>query len=234
MRRFYADALQGDMAFITGEDAQHISRVLRLLPGQQVLLMDGSGMEFHCELTSVGLNCEAKVLSATVSKAEPATFVTLYQAMPKGDKWEFILQKGTELGVSAFVPFVSAFTVAKPDAAKLPRWQKIAREACKQAGRARFPIIKQPLFFQDMLAELGKHSAALFFNERENAFPLRNAALAQDIALVVGSEGGFSPEEEARLRNAAQSVTLGERILRVETAAPVAAALTLHLRGELG
>lgn len=236
MRRFYTKDISGPFARIEGEEARHIYKVLRLQPGQEVILCDGSGTEYLCRLTAAGPVCEFDVLSAKVSAAEPKAQITLFQALPKADKLEHILQKCTELGVSGFVPFSSEYAVMRADDKKLPRWERILLEASKQSGRACLPRLSAIQTFAETLPQFARQDAVLFFNERETARPLSPALLqgAKNVGIVVGPEGGFSPAEaDAMMAAGAHSVTLGPRILRTETAGPVAAALTLYLLGEM-
>ena len=179
-------------------------------------------------------------LTLELSEPRPAPRappLTLLQGLPKGDKLELVLQKGTELGVAAFFPVVTARAVSRPkDAeAKAQRWRKIVSEAARQCGRADVPEVAAPGPLADAVAALPKDTRLLVLDEEERALRLSDALTDAPLALVVGPEGGLSREEVAQLKAAGGvSVTLGPRVLRTETAALAALAVLLHRMGELG
>lgn len=214
---------------ITGEDAAHIARSLRYGVGDTLSLCDGKGMQaegtiVRCEANCVAFHCAP----ATASLTEPACFITLYQAMPKGDKAETIIQKSVELGVGEIVFFLSSRCISRPDSKeftkKLQRYHKISLEAAKQCGRGRIPLIRGMLSFEELCGELGSHQAAILFYE-DATKPLRELLPPSpaSLGLIIGSEGGFSPAEADKLGACgAVTASLGKRILRCETA-PLAA-----------
>ena len=146
MPRFFVDSVESDTVEITGGDARHIALSLRMKIGERLVLCDGNGREAECEIKEI---CPESVVLSVVSrcdsKAEPKTEVILYQALPKFDKFEYIVQKSVELGVSRIVPVLTSRCISRPDektmAKKIERLQKIADEAAKQSGRGRLPKV---------------------------------------------------------------------------------------------
>ena len=230
MPRFFVnkDAISDGFITITGEDAFHIARALRMAVGDAITVSDGGGVDFACELTRIrDSECECRVLSSSVSALEPPVAVTLYMAYPKGDKLEMVVQKAVELGAVRVVPFESSRCIKKPNAEKTDkkteRLSRIAREAAGQCGRARLTEVLPPHTFQEMIESAKKAELALVCYENEDGLTIKDAltenAGVKSIALVVGSEGGFSADEIARCLSAGiKSVSLGKRILRCETA----------------
>lgn len=229
MPRFFIEPsdIQSDMVYLSGENVHHIVRVLRMKTGESVTLCDGRGMDYACTLDSVSPDSvTARILSRAVSETEPTVFVTLYMALPKGEKMDLVVQKSTELGVSAIVPYVSMRCVSKPDekamAKKIVRWQKIAEEAAKQCGRGRIPDILSVVSFSKA-AELAKNAdMPLFLYEGEHGLSIKEALLSSSFktaSLMVGPEGGFDASEALLAFEAGlKSVSIGKRILRCETA----------------
>lgn len=212
---------------IVGEDAHHISRALRMAAGEKIEVCDFNSMVYECELTQFNENdVVAVVLSEGLASSEPKHKITLYQALPKGDKMETIIQKATECGACRFVPFRSEFCVVKLDSKdgkkKKERWQKIAEAAAKQSGRGIIPEVCEPMDFKIAIEDAKKASLVIFCNERETEKTLKDALSGNtytDISIIIGSEGGFSKKEaDYIIENGASSVTLGKRILRCETA----------------
>jgi 16S rRNA (uracil1498-N3)-methyltransferase len=230
--------------------------VLRLGPGDALTLLDGAGGEWAASLTEVGrAGVRARVHARRASTAEPRTRIVLCPGLLKAAKFEWVLQKGTELGVAAFVPVLSARAVAgvaETGGAKRARWQRILAEASEQCGRVRVPELAEPRPLPQALQAVPSGAIPLILWEGERATPLRAALVsaleqrrtasglrepgaAPEIHLFVGPEGGFSADEIGAARtHGAAPVTLGPRILRAETAAIVAAALAMEACGELG
>lgn len=230
---------------VRGGDAAHIARVLRLREGDGLTLCDGEGNDYDAEITSVASGVvEARILSSRPSEGEPELRLTVCFALPKGDKAELIIQKCVELGASRFIPFTSKFCVSRPDArsaaSKTERWRKIAEEAAKQCGRGRIPEVAELTTFEGLFDRLEGINTALLY-ERARDYSLRDflrTAVWHNVsalAVVTGSEGGFSPEEaEYASAHGAVQVTLGKRILRCETAPIAAAAAAMYESGGLG
>lgn len=216
--------------------AHQVTRVLRLRPGATIILLDGSGLGYPVHLvSSAGGRVGGIVGAGEPVSGEPGVAITLYVAPLKGDHFAYTLQKGTEVGASAFVPIITARTVASEASdAKLERWRRIVREAAEQSGRGRIPPVAVPRPFAEVCAAAGP---ALIPWEGEHARPLASAARGQvtttTLGLFIGPEGGFTAEEIAVAEAAGiVPVTLGPRILRAETAAVVATALALAALGD--
>ena len=153
--RFFTENISEDIAVITGEDVKHIMSVLRMRAGDPAVLCDGHGTDFLAELsTSGGSCCEFKILEKSPNPAEPNIHVRLFQAMPKGDKMDFIVQKAVECGACEIIPIFTKRCVSRPDekalAKKIPRWQKIAYEAVKQCGRGIIPTVGAAVNFSSV------------------------------------------------------------------------------------
>lgn len=230
MPRFFVEgsAMGEGCVTLTGDDAHHISYALRMAIGDEITVTDGKGHAYRCRLTAMdGVTVEAELLDAVDDGTESPVEIHLFQAYPKSDKLEFIIQKAVELGVSAITPFESERCIKRPKADKiahlLERQQRIATEAAKQCGRAVLPTVNAPLSFSAMLKTAADYPLALFCHPSKATVSLRQT-LAQNrdvrrIALVVGSEGGFSEEEVAAAKAAGLVPTsLGARVLRCETA----------------
>ncbi len=239
MSRFFLQASQiaGDTVTITGSDAGHISRVLRMMPGAQITVCDMQKQEYLCELVQVdATRVEAKILSVRQGNTEPPFTAFLYQALPKGDKMESVIQKSVESGVYAVVPMETERCVVRLDekgrAHKQQRWQKIAESAAKQCGRGRIPSVAEPVSFASALTQASQADCKLFCYEGDGTLPLGKQLpeAPGTIAILIGPEGGFSQAEVRQAQDAGfVPVGLGNRILRTETAAPfVLACLTMR------
>ena len=233
MQRFFVEPFQvleeEHRITLTGPDLNHMKNVLRMRIGEDVWISDGSEKEYHCTIEEFQEDSAVlHILYAQESQYELPSQIYLFQGLPKGDKMEWILQKAVELGASEIVPVLTERCISRPDEKsmdkKLARWQKIAVEASKQCGRGRIPAVCPLMRFSEAARALGKMEKGLFFYEK-GGLPLKESlrAPAKQIGIFVGAEGGFSPEE-ARLvqESGAVCVSLGNRILRCETA-PLAA-----------
>lgn len=213
---------------ITGDDVHHIVNVMRSAVDEEIIVSDGLGKAARARLSVI----EPKRVVATIvellaQECELPIRVTIAQGLPKGDKMEWILQKGTELGAFAFFPFSSERTIvkldAKKEAKKLERWQKIAKEAAEQSHRTVLPTVNAPLRFDQLLQAAKTYTAAVIAYEKEDENGLRGVlttlAPGDTLLVLIGPEGGFSEEEVAKAQAAGvRSVTFGPRILRTETA----------------
>ncbi len=231
MHSFFTEPPRGGLVRLSQEDAHHILKSLRMQPGDHVsVAFDGSRHEAALEMSEKGVY--ARLLQELPS-GEPRVRVTLYQGLPKGDRMDFIVQKCTELGVHRIVPCLFSRGVARWEGGqnKLTRWRRIAREAAVQCGRSLVPEVSDCISFEALCRALPEHEQALVPWE-EGGLPLRQAnPQGQDVALVIGPEGGISPEEVQALQ--AQPVTLGPRILRTETAGMAALTMLLALSGDM-
>lgn len=214
--------------YISGDDARHIARSLRMAVGDEITVSDGEGMEYEAKLTRIrDERCDARILSSRPSDREPEARITLFMAYPKSDKLEIIIQKAVELGASRIVPFESSRCIKRPKADKAAertaRLSRIAEEAAKQCGRAILPTVAMPVSYGEMISEAKSSELAIFCYEGKDTASLKsileNCGTPADISVIVGSEGGFSPEEAAIAKeNGLKMASLGPRILRCETA----------------
>ena len=243
MHRFYADerGVNGDTAYLCEEDARHAARVLRMKPGEPCELFSG-GRRFSGEVAAIDEGEVQVRITGEMPSTEAKLRITLYQGLPKADKMELIVQKSVELGACAVVPVAMSRCVVQLDAKdgrkKQERWQKIAREACKQSGRCEMLQVTEPISFKQLLAKLTEHQAAIVPWEDARGYSLarfhQEHPDVTDLAIVIGPEGGMSEEEIARMKDAScQSVTLGPRILRTETAGLCAMSALFCLYGDM-
>jgi len=220
-----------------------LSRVLRLREGDDVIALDSGGTQYHLRLA---LNAEGlffgKIMSKEKNLVEPRIPLTLYVSLTQREKFELILQKGTELGVAAFQPYISTRSLVRDGSAfdkKFGRWESILREAAEQCGRGRVPQLLPPLgLIEAVNAATARHALNLAAWEDEQQFSLSGALAGIDgrgsLGLFVGPEGGFSDSEAGQMRAAGmRGFSLGRRILRMETAAMLAPALVLYQLGEM-
>lgn len=235
MRRFFSDAIADNTATITGDDAHHICRVLRMKAGDPLSLCDGAGYEYDATILSVSQDSVVCALGRRQeSDAESSILVTLFQCLPKAGKMETIIQKCTELGVFAITPVLSARCVSIPNSdfeKKRARYNRVALEAAKQSHRAMVPEVT-PLL---NLRQIDPRAFDLFLlayeeeSERSLKQALRAANAPGKIALLIGPEGGLEEDEVHRLCSlGAISVSLGKRILRTETAGMAMLAQVLY------
>lgn len=237
MPRFFVPPVTGDTVCLDGDSAAHISRSLRMRPGERLTLSDGQGTDYQAEILSTGSLVQLKILSQSRCLTEPATRLTLFQALPKGDKMDFIIQKATELGVSVIQPVLTDRCVSRPDsksmAKKCERYRKIALEAAQQSGRGKIPEIRELVTLREAVGMLPKKSVLFYEKGGERLAKLISPA-DEDIGMFVGSEGGFSEEEAAFLaENGVVPATLGARILRCETAPLCGISVILSLTGDI-
>lgn len=228
MPKFFVpkESIENNIAKIEGKDAFHIARSLRMAVGDNIYVSDGEGHDYLAALTDIKDDlCTAEILSEGDS-AEPKMSITLYMAYPKGDKLETVIQKAVELGVTRIVPFESSRCIKRPKADKVikqgERLSKIAEEAAKQSGRGIIPEVALPLSYSEMLEDAKSSALRLICYEKESDLSVKallSEGMPESIAIIVGCEGGFSPEEvEEAVNLGCHSVTLGKRILRCETA----------------
>jgi len=222
---------------VDGAEHHHIARVLRARPGDAITLFDGAGAEVQARIVRVG-RAETELVAAAGARPDGGseeTPLVLLTAVPRGGRMDFLVQKCCELGVSRIVPVIAARSVARPEPGRCARWEKIAREAARQCGRADVPVVAAPAALATALAAPDLPERRLVLTTDEAGRPLR-ALLGEraPTALLVGPEGGFEPAETGAARAAGfQPVSLGSRILRIETAAIVAVALAEEAFGAL-
>lgn len=243
MRRFFIDAPLGAEMSIQGQDAYHISRVLRLQVGDPIVVVAPDGSAGIAAIKSILGDMVVLTLQETiVEDKEAPVHVYLAQGLPKSDKMDYIVQKAVELGIKGIYPMTAEHSVVQYDQPKknkrLERWQKIAVEAAKQCGRAIVPIVEPIRSLTTILECLAAETVVLMLYEGQTAQGLKQALVehhAQNYLLLVGPEGGFSAKEVALCQShGACIVTLGPRILRTETAALAGVSIVMYEYGDLG
>jgi 16S rRNA (uracil1498-N3)-methyltransferase len=245
MSRFFISPEQFDRPepVISGPDVRHITKVLRLGPGDAVELLDGAGRAACAVIASMGGDVVVCRKEEVFSPGgEPPVDVVLVQGLAKGDKMDYIIQKSTELGVSGIIPLVCRRSVVRLEGEKKgsrqARWQRVALEASKQCRRPRVPQVHPPVEMAEALGGIHRGALAILPWEGERSLGLKEALPRQTpekIYIFVGPEGGFEEYEveEAR-RSGVAAVSLGPRILRTETAGPACLAIVMHKYGDLG
>ncbi len=246
MPRFFVpkEQISDTAVVIMGDDAHHISRALRMAAGERITVCDMQSAEYECELTDfLPDRVCARILDTRTSDTEPPYHAHVFQALPKGDKLDSVVQKAVECGAAELTTFESERCVVRlkgeNEGKKVERRQRIALEAAKQSGRGIVPTVHSTLSFARAVEEASRAQIALFCYEGEGTEPLPTvlkrckAELAADavptVSLLIGSEGGFSPSEaEAAKQAGLIPVGLGKRILRTETAASFALACLVY------
>ena len=242
MARFFVtpEEMNADSLVLTGANAEH-AKVLRLKPGEEVLICDGDGNECRCAVERMDAReVELTVLERMESINEASVRVSIYMAFPKADKLEHVIQKATELGAYEIIAFPTSRCVSRPDdkslSKKLERWQKIAASAAEQSGRGRIPRVLTLPSYKAALERASKCDKALLFYENEQSTTLRMALQSgayETVSLLTGPEGGLEEREVEQAQNAGLQVcTLGKRILRCETAPLCALSAVMYDSGE--
>ena len=234
MPKFFAEKenISENQILLDGEEAKHILKVLRMQTGESLTVCDGCGTDYETVIESTEKNSlTVRILEKRPSEAESAVKITLFQCLPKASKMEYVIQKCTELGIYKIIPCISERCVVKlnsdADAAKkVERWQSIAKAAAKQSGRGIIPEIGMPVTFKEAVSQMAAYPLSFVPYENEQGHTLKTLLRASQqpdcAAFIIGPEGGFAPEEIALAeQNDIQTVTLGKRILRTETAGEV-------------
>ena len=232
MHHFFVEPsqIQGNHIFIDGPDVNHIRNVLRMNPGEEVNVTDGSGEKgYRCAIASIGEDkVELNIMWAQEKGMELPSKIYLFQGLPKSDKMELIIQKAVELGVYEIIPMATARAVVKLDqkkaAAKVKRWQAISESAAKQSKRLLIPEVKEPVKFSEALKLASDLDVRLIPYELAEGMDgtrriIQSVKPGQSVAVFIGPEGGFEEAEVELAKEAGfQAITLGRRILRTETA----------------
>jgi 16S rRNA (uracil1498-N3)-methyltransferase len=229
---------RGDVVAFARDDVHRIVDVLRKRDGDRVVVVDSASREFVASLAIDGDRVQGRLDEETPSRAvESPRTITLAQAIPKGQKFDFVVEKATELGVARIVPLETSRSIAEASAHKLERWRKLARSAAQQSGRTTIPEIVEPIAFGSLLTFVHEFDAALFAWElATNSLRATLAEIAdrRNVLVIVGPEGGFShAEADAAVAAGTRPVSLGPRILRTETAPLVILAAMLYDSDEL-
>jgi 16S rRNA (uracil1498-N3)-methyltransferase len=245
MPRFFVPRknLRDNRGMLDGQELAHIRKVLRLVPGDRITLFDDSGWEHEAIIRQLSTErAEVEILRSYEAGTESPLKLTLAVGLTKGEKLDFVVEKATELGVQAIVPFASAFAVPKWDAKKIAmrtaRWQKIALSAAKQCGRTQVPEILPLCDFEMLVKGEPEETLKLLFWENEGQQSLHEVRAkypqTKSVLLAVGPEGGFAAQEAVLAKaRGFEPVKIGRRILRAETAAVASLSLVQFLWGDL-
>lgn len=247
MHKFFVnkDSFSLNSAVIQGDDVKHIYKVLRLQVGDKVNVNNCEGSEFLAEISEINKSfVRVNIIESLQLNNESPIQVQLYQGLPKSSKMDFIVQKGTELGVKNITPVITERVVVKSELAefrKTDRWKRIALEACKQSKRSIIPEVGTPIEFQEMLSKLEHIDLVIVPYENEDGSGIKNVIkelsgkLIKSVGVVIGPEGGFEKFEIEKLKSiGAHIVTLGPRILRTETAGLTVVSILMYELGDMG
>jgi 16S rRNA (uracil1498-N3)-methyltransferase len=231
---------------ISGEDVNHIKNVLRLKCGNNIILNDCSGTDYIVEIDRFGENCiYTHIIDSYKNETEPGINITLYQGLPKSDKMDLIIQKSIELGIKKIVPVITERTIVKIEDKKslenkVKRWQRIALEAAKQCNRGFIPLVEFPITYKKALEISKETDLSLIPYEKESSNSLRKymeqakKGRIRNVSVIIGPEGGFTENEvEAAIDAGINSVTLGPRILRTETAGIAILSILMYELGDV-
>jgi len=246
VNRFFIPAsdIGGDRVRLSPEQSHQVCHVLRLRPGDPIVVLDNQGTEYNVTLTAVSrTETVGQVTGKRRAPGEPNVEITLFQSLLIREKFEWVLQKGTEVGVTQFVPMLTERGIVRTKSIednKLDRWQRILAEAAEQSHRGRIPQLEPIVPFDKAILSLRDYDRCLIAAPGDRVVTLRQAlqgiaGTSTSVAVMIGPEGGFT-EDEVNLacEKGAVRVGLGPRILRTETAAMVACALVLYELGEMG
>lgn len=230
MHRFFVNSeeIQDQIIVLRGENYKHIKTVLRLEVNNEITVCDGLGCDYLCRIYNIGSNLlTVEILQKYANAAEPNLKITLFQALPKLDKMDFVIEKAVELGVYCIVPITTERTIVKTnderEQKKLKRWNTLSEAAAKQSGRGYIPSILNIHNFTNALSYASKLSKSVIAYEKEQSCTLKHSLTnfsGESLGLFIGSEGGFSEDELKKAKKiGVEPITLGKRILRTETAA---------------
>ena len=243
MHRFFIPQLYNEEMTITGVDAKHIGKVLRMQPGDKLQIVSDDGVSALAEVAAITESTvTVRCLEKLAESHEPAVKITLAQGLAKGEKMDFIIQKAVELGAYSIVPVAMEHSVVRLDGSKadkkVERWQKIAEAAAKQSKRDIIPQVQDVQTMKEMLANNDCKTKIIAYECEDRMSlktALREAGQMEDLLLIIGPEGGISEGELVKAREAgAVPVSLGRRILRAETAVLVAMSAIFYETGDLG
>ncbi|HHX18743.1 MAG TPA: 16S rRNA (uracil(1498)-N(3))-methyltransferase [Clostridium sp.] len=247
MSKFFVNSenISSDSIIITGEDVVHIKKVLRLNSGDNIIVSDGLGTDYHVQIQKIDLHTvDTKIISSFKNNSEPPVDIVLFQGLPKSDKMDYIIQKGVELGVKKIVPVITERTVVKISnnkdyKKKHQRWNRISMEAAKQCNRGIIPQVEYPIIFKEAIETLPNNGFRILPYEKEKSQGikgiLKEKSNSKDIFIFIGPEGGFCDREiELALKNDFNIISLGPRILRTETAGVVVLSILMYELGDVG
>ena len=230
-----------DKVVITGEDAKHLGKVVRIRVGEVIRVSTSAGESYLCEIQSANADEVIASVKERTAETEPGNRIYLFQAIPKGDRMETVIEKAVELGVYEIIPVEMKYCVVKLDdkkkRSKVERWQKVAESAAKQSKRSLIPNIHEVVSFKEALKMANECEVRLVPYENEEGMKATKESLLKittdkSVSIIVGPEGGFAPEEIESARETMDVISLGKRILRTDTAAITAMSLVM-LQSEL-
>lgn len=232
MHRFYVGSsqIENEIIYLEGIEAKHARAVLRIKEGEHVVLFDGTGKKVIAQVQEVGKNLTLKMQKR--GQYKPSVKITVFIGLPKAAKMDKIVRQLTELGVVSINPFISEFGTVREviSNVKLERWKRIAIEACKQSGNLIIPQTHKPIVLKELLGKIADHDKAYLFYEGSKE--LIKPKKSQSIAVIIGPEGGFSKADLDLFKPLPniQTASLGDTILRVETAAVAAVSIVKALK----
>jgi 16S rRNA (uracil1498-N3)-methyltransferase len=224
MPRFYLPpSAWTESPFLEGDEAKHLAQVLRIQSGATITVFDGLGNFAEARVLSVSKQRIDLMLELAESKPTPLPEITLAQAIPKGKNMDWIVQKAVELGVSKIQPLVTRYTIVSPGDEKAEKWRRTALEACKQCAQFTIPVIAEPISFDAWIKSPDPSELKIIASLAENPENFRETLAAhpeiESVTILIGPEGDFTPQEtEVALAAGFIPVTLGDLVLRVETA----------------
>ncbi|MBN2128347.1 MAG: 16S rRNA (uracil(1498)-N(3))-methyltransferase [Sedimentisphaerales bacterium] len=245
MQRFFVaeSSFEDECVRLSPEQAHQVCHVLRLTPGDSVVVLDDAGFEYDAVLQTVGGHeVVCRITEKRPAPGEPQVQITLFQSLLARDKFEWVLQKGTEVGATRFVPVLTQRSIVRArriEEKKFTRWRRILTEAAEQSHRGRVPQLEREVDFAEAASRLGRFDCSVIAAPSDNGVSLKDALESRvekpsSVALLIGPEGGLTDAEIAlACENSAVRVSLGPRILRTETAAVVASALILYELGQM-
>ena len=245
MDRFFVkqENLRGEEVVLEGQQAHQINNVLRKKAGEHIIVLDNLGAEYEIELQTIGgKKVTGQIKEKRKAAGEPAVEITLYQSLLSREKFEWVLQKCTEVGVKRFVPIETCRSIVRQEsinANKIKRRQQIIQEAAEQSGRGKIPQLEQTVNFEEAITKLSGFDYKFMAHVHGQGESLRQCLKSSDkkiksVALFIGPEGGFTENEVQNAKdNNIVLISLGRRVLRTETAAVVASSLILYELGEM-
>lgn len=243
IRRFFVNKsdIENNQVTLREQEHNHLKNVLRLKVGDEIIVVCSDEYDYHCVISSIDKNkTQATITEKTINVYNPNKSVTVYQALTKKDAMSNLVQRLTELGITTFIPLQTKNIVAKNSANKLTKLQLISNQSVKQCKRSVPTKVKDCIKFKDMITDLGSYDIVLFANETEsdnnrNVYDILKGNSYNNVAIIVGSEGGFDIDEIQSLKELdnVQSISLGKRILRVETATIALTAIVLSALNQL-
>lgn len=239
MKRFFATKTQinNNQIVLDGTEHNHLKNVLRLNEGEKVIVVVGDEYDYECNIVKIAKNNTLlEVVERKPNTHNPLADVTVFQALTKQENMNLIVQKLNELGVKTFVPFESRYITSKDKFNKSEKLQIIANQSVKQCKRSIPMAVGKTMKFNEMLCSLSAYDVVIFANETDAKNSLDGARISSDkkLAIIIGSEGGFSEDEITQLTTLKNlfSVGLGKRILRAETASIALTSVVMYLAGE--